>query len=419
MVINRWYRCALVIILSVGSLSGMVDNRFLVQNLFQKPFFIHTERQHHFVVQPFAMTARSAFGRMNGVDEESGLFEVYGRYDQKEIDKALQRSGRTSESLFRSDWRGYIGGIPWIMQGHLDIFGLGGHYCYEINDYCKVGTIFAVMHATSRLEMIRDPFTPGSFFIEPGNERELFLIKEEMNQALGVCPGVWQKTGVADWDIYVRLGYKRDYYARCHRFDVGVRLGMLAPTAPARNINNPASFPLGGNKHWGMYVSLEGDFDIHEDIQAGVTLQFIKRFDKTQCHRMPSCNEPENYGAVVGLAAVDPGLTIGFNPYITFKEVRDGLGFFLAYNLTAHEEDNWRPCGAVRALHPHTRSIEKVSEWRAEHATIGVMYDTGAVFEERCHHPVVTFTWDIPVDWLLSQRSLRTHGISFLFETQF
>lgn len=415
---KHWY--LITLLCNVALLWSMIDNRFLVPNLFQKPFLLHSrEYGHHLTIQPFAMTARSAFGQENGIENENELFEVFGRYNQTEIDKALQLSGRTSGSLFRSDWQGYLGPLNWLMKGHFDVYGVGAHYRYDVNEYFSIGIIAAAMHANSRMETIKDRFTMNSFVIEPGNFKELFLLKEEMNELLEVCPGLWQKNCFADVDIYIRPAFTREYFLKCRRFDTGCRIGVLAPAAPARNIRNPASVALGGDRHWGMYVSLEGDFDVHEDIQMGLSLQFIKRFARTACHRMPAGLEPDNYGAIVGFARVNPGLTIGFNPYFVFKEVREGLGFLLAYNLTAHSCDDWRAIGSIRALHPNIPLVEKRSEWRSEHATIGAFYDCAYNCEIRGHEPMVSFTWDIPVDWLVSKRAFRTHGISFIVELQF
>lgn len=415
---KKWYFIT-ILLYSLSALC-MVDNRFLVPNLFQKPFLLHShDRKHHLTIQPFAMTARSAFGQENGIENENELFEVFGRYDQTEIDKALQLSGRTSSSLFRSDWQGYLGPLHWLMKGHFDVYGLGFHYRYDIHQYFSMGIIAAAMHANSRMETIKDRFSMNQFIADPGNFRELFLLKNEMNELLDLCPGLWQKNAVADIDIYIRPAFTREYFLKCRRFDTGCRIGVLAPAAPERNINNPASVPLGGDRHWGMYVSLEGDFDVHEDIQMGFSLQFIKRFARTACHRMPAACEPDNYGAIIGIARVHPGLTIGFNPYVAFKEVREGLGFLLAYNLTAHSADNWHVLGAARKLHPNIPLVEKRSEWRSEHATIGAFYDCAYTSEVRQYEPVVSFTWDIPVDWLLAKRAFRTHGISFIVEMQF
>ena len=410
---------------------GMADNRFLDPALFQKPFLIHDYYNHHLMVQPFVLTAGSAFGRETGIDRDHELFEIFGHYNQADIDKALQLSGRTSGSLFRSDLQGLVGGIPWEMKGHFDMYGLGFHYFYEACDYFGLGVILFALHANSRLEMTRNLREASALFSQPGDIQELFLVRQEMSEALDLCPGIWHKSGIGDIDVYLKAKWKREYYLRCRRIDVGARVGMLAPTAPRRNINNPASIPLGGDGHWGVYGMIDADFDIHEDIQAGCLLQFIKRIAKTQCYRMPAvCNskcerpedevfEPINFGAIVGQAYVDPGITLNFTPYIAFKGVRDGLGFLLSYNITMHECDTVRAVGAAAELHPNTRAIQFLSKWRSEHATLGVFYDCGYYYEERFHKPIVSFTWDIPVDWLLSKRSFRTHGVSFILETQF
>ena len=397
-------------------IEGMIDNRFVVPYLCHKPFLSYRDSWFHGVVQPFAMTTRRSYDEF---EDKRGLFEINGNYNQVDIDNALILSGRTTESLFRSDLRGLFQSLPWAMGGRLEIYGVALQGYLALTDYFGLGASWAFMHVNSRLRLKRDTEVLGSLIVGAGDAREIFLTKEQMNKALGLTPGIYITNTPSDGELYARFAYVRDYICKLQHLDVALKLGVLVPTAKARAINNPASFSVGGDKHWGLYGEFTGDFILKQDLRAGFLINISKRLKRTACHRMPVCSEPINFGAVVGNAQVNPGITVGFSPYVTFECVRDGLGFRLAYTLVHHKNDQWSDRREVRDVPVNLTRVENLSEWSREYLTLGVLYDFAYDKQVRGSTPVVSLTWDIPVSGIITKRAFKTHGVSFIIESDF
>ncbi len=414
------YAAFILLFLLCSPLHGLIDNRFLVPPLYEYKPFIFPESHHHLNTQPYVMTANKSFPRCEEDGDESlPLFEINGPYNQLTIDKALQASGRTSMSLLRSDLVGSTGSIPWFMPGRLDVYGFAFNYYYRAHNHFGFGASFAFMHANSRIEIMRDREHIKNAIIGPGDERELFLAKQEMNKALGVGPALWIKNALSDLDIFLHICRVENYRYKFRRIDAGMKLGFLVPTAPRRNFNNPASISLGGDGHWGFYVDLDADLELKEDVNAGGFFRIIKRLPRTQCHRMPALTEPTIFGAIVGNAEVDPGITYAFCPYFSIEGVQHGLGFRFAYTLTAHEEDEWTDKRNNRSTPVNLPLLEERSEWASEFVTLGLFYDFAKDLEYRGPVPLVSLTWDIPVHGIISKNSFKTQGVSLIIETDF
>ncbi|MFA6065630.1 MAG: hypothetical protein WC707_00430 [Candidatus Babeliaceae bacterium] len=399
-------------------LDAMIDNKYLDQYLLYRPFVIYNGGKHHFDIQPFVMTAHSASG--DNKDESPELFEINGKYDQIKIDQALQSSGRTDTSLLRSDFRNSVNAIPWFMRGRFEAYGIGFRGEYMITDAWGIGGVLYAIHASSRMEMVQNKEALKGIVLGAGDAQELLVLNERMHQLLGVTPPLWSKTAFGDIDAYI-VGKKiYDYAYKCKHIELAVKAGVLVPTAPSRSINNPASIPLGGNGHWGMYGMLDTYFLLKEDFSCGFLLQLSKRFAKTYCDRVPSGQEPTIYGAIVEQIRTDPGLTVGFAPYFTFERVRDGLGFGLGYTLVSHSGDQLPEVFKhSNNISVNTDIVERISSWKSEYVTLRAFYDCAFDCERAGASPVVSFMWDIPVNWLIAQRSYKTQGIAFIVESRF
>lgn len=422
----KQYTSLVILSLCVSfSAMAMIDNRYLVPYLLEKPFVRLDSSLNRLQIQPFIMTARHSFGD----DDESHqpLFNIYGSYNEVEIDKAALFAGDISKSLLRSDFQGFVNSIPWFMNGHMEAYGVGAHW--YLNWYQHVtpcithcfgfGIVGGVMHVGSRLSLERNTKASQAALLGPGDIFDITVTNAELHKALGLQPPLWSKTGITDLDIYLRWASVLDYRFKLKRLEAAFKLGLLAPTADPRNINNPASIPFGLDRHWGMYGEVRVDAVLKEDLSAGFLLNLSKRFRRTSLQRMPIFREPTNYGAVVGLAEVEPGVTIGFLPYVNFERVRNGLGFRVDYSLVFHEEDEWDDRRRDRSIPVNLGLLERRSQWGLEHLTLGIMYDFAYNCEYHGTKPIASFMWDIPVQVVVSREAFKTHGISLIFELEF
>ena len=94
-------------------------------------------------------------------------------------------------------------------------------------------------------------------------------------------------TGLGDSDLYFRMAIVGKYTCKFRRIDAALRCGLIIPTANETPINNPAAVPLGGERHWGAYIGLDGEFEFKEDLIGGIQFRASKRFSRTNIRRMP------------------------------------------------------------------------------------------------------------------------------------
>ncbi len=402
------------VLLITSSAQAMVfDNRFLP--LLLKPFKRRRDTSSHVRFQPFFMHADNAFN--DGFDLE--IPDITGVYDQLLLERAMMTVDNRTDSLFRSDFA-LRTALPWTRRGRLDAQGLAFLYERALTPWVSVGINGMFAHVAMRHEF----FLAGSNQNLPmGTKEYISSVKQEMHESLGLCPPLFSKTGFGDLDLYVRFGHCWDYTCKFRKIDAAFRTGLLSPTAKARDIFNPAAIALGGNKHWGMYAQLEGDFELKEDMSVGLWLRASKRFSKIQCLRMPLCrentvfSEPQEYGTLTGEFEVNPGWTFVFNPQFEMAHLRRGFGVKAYYTLIAHLKDSICDRRLDREFTPNLELVENASSWGSEFVTIGAFYDFGAVRE--CVYPQISLFWDIPVDWLVAKRAARTHSVSLMLEFDF
>ena len=401
----------LIVTLIASSAQAMVfDNRFLP--LFLKPFTRRCDALSHVRFQPFFMRADRAFS--DGVRLD--IPNINGTYDQRVLAQAMTDVG--FDNPLRSDFRLSTSSPP-ALRGRLEAQGLALLWEQAITPWCSFGLDVLFAHVSVRNQF----FLTGSDRQLPiGDKEYLFQTQEKMHQDLGVCPPLFSKTGFGDIDFYIRLSQMWDYTLKFRRIDASLKLGVYIPTASERDIRNPASIALGGNKHWGIYAGIENEWELKEDLSAGLMFRAIKRFEKTHCMRMPLLSEPAEYGVLVGPVRVDPGWTFVFNPYVNIAHLREGLGLKALYTLVAHLQDTFidkRPTDVQRKFPSRIGARESCSSWGSEYVSIGAYYDFGKVRECPTLYPKLSLYWDIPVNWLVSKRAAETHSVSLMLEFNF
>ncbi len=401
----------LLILFSQMSLKAMVfDNRFLP--LLLKPHRRHLDAPSWIRVQPFFMFADRAFSQ----GERVNIPDIFGSYNQVAIAQALVALGFPNP--LRSDLR-LRERIPWARKGRIDAQGLAFMYEQSLGCYVSVGINTLFGHVTSRHDFL---LREGELQLAQGDRDYLFSAKEKMHEELGVSPALYSHTGLGDIDLYLRLGDTWEYTCKFRRIDVALRIGALIPTASETPLNNPAAVPLGGEKHWGVYIGFEGEFEFKEDMIGGLQLRASKRFKRTSVRRMPFDSEPSNYGAVIGSLEVDPGWTFVFNPYFSLEGLREGFGLTGQYTVTSHLADTFtdRRSDELRArIKTDLSPLRERSSWATEYITLGAFYDFGKMWDCPTLYPKISAYWDIPVNWLVSKRAAKTNSVSLMVELDF
>ncbi len=401
--------CCLIGSASLTSIARINDNRFLP--FYDRPFITVEDRYSHAGANLFAVTAHDAY---NCEQEFVGLFEFCGKYDQGKLAKAIAASG--CPNPLKTEWQGAI--IPWRVLGKLQGQGLEIGYQQQVTDHIWLGFDTFVIHLNSWADFALEQDKVSGIRIQPSDVAELDEMRRCMHNELGLCSDHCNDSGLSDIDAYIRFGNVWDHYLKFRTILGGLRLGVLLPTAPKRNWNCPAWIPIGGDGHWGIYASLEGEFEVKEDLRVGFLMRVTKRLPRTFTRRAPLLDEPEIFGAICAPLRVDPGLTYVGSPYISLENIRDGLGIRAFYTLAKHQHDSFGFTGNCECK-PNICKLEECSSWSADYFSLNVFYDFGKVRIDRCISPILTFNWDIPAAVLVADKVARTHKISLGVELAF
>ncbi len=403
--------CFLISLLTAASAVGFYDNRYFAPEIYQRS-------RLPLIIKPFWMQSTHSYGEYE--DDEWGLFEVTGKYDQKAIDDSLLASGLTDQSLFRSDWRGLISTAPWGLPGFMEAYGLAAQNYMQVCSWMGFGVRGSVMHVRSYMDMIRDPEPTATIILGPGDERDIFLERGAMHDKLGLVPAFSSRWGLTDIELYLHAAITRDYYCKCRSFDAGFSLGLLVPTSPVREINNPAALPFDGDGHFGAYIAFEGDFEVKEDTTIGFVMNLSKRFPKTVTERMPTNSQPYIFGPLQGPVNITPGLTFAFAPYLIMDGLRHGLGIRAAYSLLYHRHDQWIDLRSNQDVQSDLKHVEERTCWGREYFSIGAVYDWAYDCPYPSNAPRTTLMWDIPIGgWFVVHRAYKTQGVSITVEWEY
>jgi hypothetical protein len=399
----------------------VVDNRYFP--LFPKPYVRTPEKPSRFRVDLLFMTAEKGYGDR---EEDIGLPELFGRYDQGKESQAMVKIGLPSPLL--DEWRGFD--IKWRMQGKLQAQGVAFYYDQAITEHLSVGASWLFMHADAWHDFFLDDAETNLKPLTATDRIELDLERRQMNQIIGVEGSTSNQSGFGDIDLYVRWSVIKEYFYKFRRMDIGLKGGLLVPTGVMRDINRPSSVPFGGDGLWGLYATAEGEFELKEDLIAGFMLWVGSRFKRVKQERVSIVlsNEPQQiiensllYGVLVAPIQINPGVTVMASPYVALENIRAGLGFRLRYTLVTHEADDWidrRPIAARTAEIPRASLREKL-RWSYDYVSLTVFYDFGKVNVDQGMSPTLGLTWDIPALLLKGENISKTHQVSLNFEIHF
>jgi len=416
------YLLSIVLVIAHAAQAMVYDNRFWP--LYAQPFLSSQDARWKFSVRATFMNASEAFGApideemMEG--EEIPVFQLGGIYDEVLVDQALRNAGVISESLFRSDMRFVTShpdlhhfGFPFRQDGNISLqIGVFETFL-ELTRHLGIGGSFFAGKVRSHFALIRE----GTRF-SPGEEKEILLINQKIHEVLKLTPPSYSATVISDTDLYARIFTTAHYKCKIRYLDVGLNLGVMIPTAAGDNFCNPAFIPVGGNKHFGMYAAFEGKFVLKEDLIFGLLLRVNKRFARSACYRMPVGSEPLHFGAIIGPARVNPGVTVIFSPRIQLDGLRNGLGVNLAYTLVHHFRDTWTDLRKDKMVPVNINALEVRSGWGSDYGTITGFYDFGYDKEDACHAPVISFTVDIPFRGVVDKRIGKTYAVSIRIESR-
>jgi hypothetical protein len=404
--ISIWKIISCSVLVMGTSLASFFDNRYFPP--FERPFVTVECRPSHASLDIFGLSSSRAWG-VGG--KLISLPELQGELDQVQWAQSFVRAGLPNP--LRPEWQ--FDKLPWNMDGKIQAQGLVAAFRQQIVPWLSIGFYALVMRVQSHFEFFLKKSDIQMNFTE-GDIIEIEELRRIMSQTIGLCSDNSRQAGVGDIDLYLRFGKVWDYPYKFRRIDAGLRLGVLIPTGQRAHINFPASIPFGGNKHWGIYICSETEFELKEDWKFGMWFLASKRFKRTQVERMPLGQEPLFLGLAVGDATVYPGFSFVFTPYFSLENVREGLGLRVQYTLTKHAQDRWLDERFGTTVPVNIKAVEDVSSWTSEYITLMAFYDFGKTKACRSFEPIIRIAWDIPQELIAAHRVAKTHKISLGIE---
>lgn len=398
------------------SYAMVYDNRFFP--LIKPPYITIENRRSYADIDLFITTAHAAFGDN---DQEIGIPELYGAYDENQLAQAIAKTGRPNPlvAAFPTDIDLLQMELPWYIRGKIQAQGMSFAMRKTVGlDWLSLGFSWFFMRVDSS-----QFFTPNfneQKIDSPTVVAELEELRISMEKEIGITTSHAHQTGMGDLDLYIRAGNIWDYVLKCRRIQAALSIGALVPTGERQEINVPASVPFGGNGHPGFYFAGELELELKEDLKVGLLLRGEKRSARSCIHRMPACREPAIFGAIVGPARVNPGGTVVFAPYAMLENIRDGFGTLVQFTLTEHFKDSWADLRcSIHSVPANTERIENHSSWRSSYVTLFAFYDFGKMKPKRNFEPIFTVEWDVPVGVCDAHGSTKTQKVALGFEFNF
>jgi hypothetical protein len=410
---TRLVLAGLIIFSAVStSVARISDNRFIP--FFQRTYITIEDRYSHFGAYLIGITAHHS---VDQDQNEDGLFSFYGNYDQGVEAKAMVQAGYPNP--LKTEWQEAV--IPWNVYGKLQGQGIELAWQQQLTDHWSIGADTVFMRVNSWQNFVLNQEKVSGIKLQPNDVVELDDTRRCMNQQLGICSDAARDAGIGDIDLYARVGKVWDHYLKFRTIIAGFRFGTLIPSAPRRDWRYPSWVPLGGDgdHHWGVYGSVDAEFEIKEDMRFGFFTRLNKRFARTYRRRVPLLSEPIIYGAAIVPMRVDPGFTFILSPYFSLENIRDGLGLRAFYTMSIHTHDTFAYRGTNPDCAPNICSLQESSAWGTDYFSLNVFYDFGKVNILRNSSPILTFTWDIPRAVLVAKNAPNTQKVALGVEVAF
>ena len=403
----------LLLLTLTNALNAMVfDNRYFP--LIQYPYISVPGRESKITGDFFVTTSSNA---ADDRDRSIGIVELSGPFDQAQLGYSMQLAGIPNplSPLLTT------GELPWILAGKLQTQGFAFSYRQQLSCNLSVGLYALAMRSNSYIDFFFNE-SKASGLTTGFTESDIFALDETrraMLASLGLACNHVHQGGFGDLELYLRWFDRYQYCLKLRSLEYAFRMGILAPTGVKRHINKPASVPFGGNGHWGVYLSGDGEFELKEDWKVGVLLRVSKRFSKTRIERLPVHDEPQIFGVISGPVSITPGFTEIFAAYGQLEGLREGFGLRVQYTLINHNRDQWKDERADKTIPVKLKPVEERSDWASEYISLTAFYDFDKTSCDCQYKPIVRVAWDVPFTLLVGHRFVHSYKVSLGLEFNF
>jgi hypothetical protein len=411
-IMKRSQKLFLLVAFFNAASQSAIDNRYLP--MFNNAYQHQLDKQSVLFSNVFIATADEGYVDLKG---NVSLPELFGKYDMIKAANALVTIGKSNP--LPTSWQS-LSSLEWDMSGKLHAQGFWFGYEQYLYKNISIGFQAPFMHLSTQIKFSQSDSLKSDLGLGVGGESMLYKTLNNVNKELGIESYQWKKTAFGDLDLYLRWSSVQGYTLKCKHIDASFKIGALLPMSDSIDLNSPMAIPFGGYNHYGFYFETDFNCELKDDWKVGFWLNATKRKSKVQVRRMSAGKELPQFGALTGNVFVDPGLTVGFSPYIWLDDIRDGLGVRGSFTLSWHSKDYWRD---VReddlGLSAHLSDVIKTSEWESEYFTVGLVYDLQQAANYRRYAPCFYLNLDIPSRVFDADRVSKTHRLTFGFEFNF
>lgn len=359
------------------------------------------------------------FGHEGYVDMKGSvpLPELFGKYDMYNAAQALVAVGKPNP--LPTSWWAY-NNLIWDMKGKFQSEGLWLALEQYLGKDLSIGFKVPFMHIDSQLEFLQTDELRKILGLGLDGSANLYNYLNQVNSELGFSSYQWRGTNFGDLDLYLRWGTVQDYILKCKHVDVSLKVGALVPMGDQVVLDNPSAITYGYYNHFGIYFEGDFNFEVKDDWKVGFWLNTTQRFAKTQLRRIPVSKELPQWGALVANVFVDPGLTIGFAPYLWLEDIRNGFGVRGSFRFIWHEQDYWgNPQIDGNVVVANLAEVIKFSGWSMEYFTASLVYDLQQNVSYERNAPYLYLDCDIPVGIFNADLVSKPYRLTFGFEFNF
>lgn len=186
-------------------------------------------------------------------------------------------------------------------------------------------------------------FSPQTGFPNKNNSTWQSVLQQfpQLLEQYGLNAQPRKTAGIGDFSLLIGWACNYEKTERLDFIDVDSKIGLLFPTGKANNENNPFTFPLGYNGHYGVPLHFNCALGAWEWLTVGIHLGALFFFDKHLPQRLKT--SPEQSGIFMlaqESVLVDQGTIWDIDCYIKADHVLRGFSLLFGYSFDQKDRDS-------------------------------------------------------------------------------
>ena len=398
-----------MLLISNGINAMVMDSRYFP---WLEQLYTGSDHRHgHITTDAFFITGGNAYCKESRAREENQIVSISGLFGElrlTDVGNALTLAGLNNP--IPTDWR-WLSDMKAIMPGSMEGQGIDFEGFWPITKHFGIGASALIMQLSSFLVVIPAEDTIKKLYLDaPGNHAQFTSMMSNFYKELQISSTASSEFGAGDTIVYAAFYDVKEYEHKMRKIDLSLWIGGIIPSGVKRNIYNLGSVPFGGNGLWGLFIAPTFELELKEDLKFGMQFRVTKRFSKCLESRLPLDKEQPLFAPTIGIARINPGVSITGTGYVVFEELRAGFGVEGKYTVTYHQEDSFNSNVLINKKAPNFKTLKYTSDFISEYATIRLFYDV-AHDKEWKHRPLVSLTWDIPQNHIGGKAFAKTNRI--------